>query len=435
MPQYPSTDNSASSDLNKEPPRNYSGSPLPNHQPVVSQEPDAETEEAVFAFNLPEEVEAQPGLECSQFGSPEPSQASYVEPMPSIYAPQQANPPSPELPAYDTHTLIDTKSPLGLPFSTPGPGSGLHMLASPYSDMRPLASMPNRPSFSSHRFIGPPSVSSSRQLTAPSSPLYPTYDSSALDQLDYNSFYEDPVTDDSLSEPLLHGYMRHNPQMQTLSTPAYHIPRPIYFDSPTEDPSDSDPLQPENDSGYKLDTDALDFQWKPFIRNGSIDHGSPKHHSEKPLHLPQSQSPSQYPNQAMDVIESPTSSESEARNYHAFYPSVHGTQTRTSTQTIMLSPPKSLPPSSPPTNDIENNSQHHTSNSLSPETADRSESYPRTPERTAPVPPPIFAPAPGIFISPLAGEKSSSELELEEADEEMDEYPGHPVRFSLMRIS
>ncbi|KAG1890208.1 hypothetical protein F4604DRAFT_2004473 [Suillus subluteus] len=53
--------------------------------------------------------------------------------------------------------------------------------------------------------------------------------------------------------------------MNMFSTPgpAFTVSRPVYFDSPTEDPSLSDPLEPES---YELDLDALDFRWQPFLR-------------------------------------------------------------------------------------------------------------------------------------------------------------------------
>ncbi|KAG2154398.1 uncharacterized protein EDB93DRAFT_1132008 [Suillus bovinus] len=53
--------------------------------------------------------------------------------------------------------------------------------------------------------------------------------------------------------------------MNIFSTPgpAFTVSRPVYFDSPTEDPSLSESLEPES---YELDLDALDFRWQPFLR-------------------------------------------------------------------------------------------------------------------------------------------------------------------------
>ncbi|KAG1777743.1 hypothetical protein EV702DRAFT_1196953 [Suillus placidus] len=52
--------------------------------------------------------------------------------------------------------------------------------------------------------------------------------------------------------------------------PAFTVSRPVYFDSPTEDPSLSDPLEPES---YELDLDTLDFRWQPFLRKTLPDPG------------------------------------------------------------------------------------------------------------------------------------------------------------------
>ncbi|KAJ7497285.1 hypothetical protein FB451DRAFT_1386569 [Mycena latifolia] len=54
-----------------------------------------------------------------------------------------------------------------------------------------------------------------------------------------------------------HPSPNHSPYENIFTTP---VRRPVYFDSPTEDPSDSDPLEP----GYELE--SLDFKWEPFIQ-------------------------------------------------------------------------------------------------------------------------------------------------------------------------
>ncbi|KAI9572199.1 hypothetical protein HD554DRAFT_1651548 [Boletus coccyginus] len=48
----------------------------------------------------------------------------------------------------------------------------------------------------------------------------------------------------------------------------------VYFDSPTEDPSLSDPLQPES---YELDLNAIDFRWRPFLRSNALECDTNKH--------------------------------------------------------------------------------------------------------------------------------------------------------------
>jgi hypothetical protein len=61
--------------------------------------------------------------------------------------------------------------------------------------------------------------------------------------------------------------------MNLFSTPgpAFTVSRPVYFDSPTGDPSLSDTLEPES---YQLDLEALDFRWQPFLRKKLPDHSS-----------------------------------------------------------------------------------------------------------------------------------------------------------------
>lgn len=48
--------------------------------------------------------------------------------------------------------------------------------------------------------------------------------------------------------------------------PTFPCSLPVYFDSPTEDPSLSDPLKPES---YGLDLNAIDFRWRPFLRSNT----------------------------------------------------------------------------------------------------------------------------------------------------------------------
>ncbi|KAG8213664.1 hypothetical protein J3R82DRAFT_10359 [Butyriboletus roseoflavus] len=48
--------------------------------------------------------------------------------------------------------------------------------------------------------------------------------------------------------------------------PTYAYSLPVYFDSPTEDPSLSDPLKPES---YGLDLNAIGFRWRPFLRSNT----------------------------------------------------------------------------------------------------------------------------------------------------------------------
>ncbi|KAH0827479.1 hypothetical protein J3R83DRAFT_4174 [Lanmaoa asiatica] len=56
--------------------------------------------------------------------------------------------------------------------------------------------------------------------------------------------------------------------------PTFTCSLPVYFDSPTEDPSLSDPLQPES---YELDLNSIDFRWRPFLRSNAQESDTNKH--------------------------------------------------------------------------------------------------------------------------------------------------------------
>ena len=61
---------------------------------------------------------------------------------------------------------------------------------------------------------------------------------------------------------------RDNLNVYATPGPTFVCSRPVYFDSPTEDPSLSDPLQPES---YELDLNAIDFRWRPFLRSNALE--------------------------------------------------------------------------------------------------------------------------------------------------------------------
>ena len=56
--------------------------------------------------------------------------------------------------------------------------------------------------------------------------------------------------------------------------PTIACSRPVYFDSPTEDPSLSDPLQPES---HELNLEAIDFRWRPFLRSNAPESNMNRH--------------------------------------------------------------------------------------------------------------------------------------------------------------
>lgn len=93
--------------------------------------------------------------------------------------------------------------------------------------------------------------------------IFDTPGYSSDDMLDYNAYYDDPLADDSASDPSFDQSAYTKPLSKFFATPGPgYQPQQIYFDSPTEDLSDSDSLQP----GYRIDYETLDFHWKPFHR-------------------------------------------------------------------------------------------------------------------------------------------------------------------------
>jgi hypothetical protein len=200
------------------------------------------------------------------------------------------------LPSSDNEYLLRTDiNDLPVPFSAPGPSSAVSLVLSHgdsgsavnaqavdhthrgENDVRPLFSM-SRPlahppinqtaltlvqtpaTRTHHPAVGhaqtEPDLKRNYAPTLPSSPFL--YADFATDSFNSDRF---PVPNDvhqhssSASFPLI-------TKPFSIPGPRFHVPlsRPIYFDSPTEDPSDSNPLE-----GYELD--ELDFRWEPFMRN------------------------------------------------------------------------------------------------------------------------------------------------------------------------
>jgi hypothetical protein len=176
--------------------------------------------------------------------------------------------------------------PLPLPFSTPGPTHlplgqkstvpSIHNIDNLANVGWPdLFSIPDSliyPASSSPDPLAPPSPISvpasfsldSLETLTPGSPPFP-YTEYADDE--YDSFPDPKVLTFPHSD-LTHSNVISKPTQFSTPGPSY---RPIYFSSPTSDPS-SDAV--ELDPGYKMDLDyeTLDFKFKPFIRTG-VDSG------------------------------------------------------------------------------------------------------------------------------------------------------------------
>lgn len=160
----------------------------------------------------------------------------------------------------------------------------------------------------------------------------------------------------------------------------------MYFDSPTEDPEDSDPLEPSD--GYVID--GLDFRWEPFNRKDAnqrdteeIQAVSRKSVDQEPLNLSSHMAIDDYDEEMrMDSMDTPE-------------PTVY----KDDDCSMDLGASSSVDPS-------------HRMRLLSSQS---DEAPPQESELLATSEPKsnniAFAPAPGIFLSPLRRPPNSQELD------------------------
>ncbi|KAG6900535.1 hypothetical protein C0993_009112 [Termitomyces sp. T159_Od127] len=180
-----------------------------------------------------------------------------------------------ELNELDPNPATEYKSLAFIPFSTPGPASTLGSCVAANSLPSLSKSHTNCPvdtdietsaCFPRHIATTFP-ISHSRHTSAGSSAIdscLPPYRAAASDPapayssdgMYHNAYNADPSRDESDSEPrgLTDDFTN------VLATPC--APRPLFFDSPTEEPSDQNNSQP----GFEIDLDAIDFKWTPFNR-------------------------------------------------------------------------------------------------------------------------------------------------------------------------
>jgi hypothetical protein len=264
---------------------------------------------------------------------------------------------SPRLPAIpeDPRIIIDLDTALfpdSIPFSKPGPTSlvttSMSSLLENTSSLRPSAD-PRLPSY-----------------IASLSDTVPGYSS---DDIPYwNAHCDDPFADDSASDPSFDpANTQPLPDLFATPGPGYRSPQRIYFDSPTEDPS-SDSLQP----GYDIDYETLDFHWEPFNRKDT------------------------------DVTERKETIPSIPLQHAGFGVYVDTEPDRQeifqATKQEQLHPPPSHRPVSPSPFAFAAGSQSEAYTIVSSHESSAQQC------QTTPEPqqmPPVFAPAPGIFLSPL----------------------------------
>jgi hypothetical protein len=167
--------------------------------------------------------------------------------------------------------------------------------------------------------------------------------------------------------------LNHSAYMDMYSTPGpgYRTVPPVYFDSPTEDPSDSDPLEP----AYELD--SLDFRWEPFIQKDPE-----KDPTLAPQTPPSALNPAVVSNSDDYYYEIQVEPEGEDDTDGQLYASIN-----MGPKFAERSPSPGPFSFAPPADDL-------------PTTHELDQSTPATPEA------PFFAPVPGIFISPLRGNEA-----------------------------
>ncbi|KAJ6586912.1 hypothetical protein DFH09DRAFT_1074992 [Mycena vulgaris] len=246
------------------------------------------------------------------------------------------------------------------PFSTPGPSSVVSR-----SDSVPLVQFPEprhveyAPALvyipTVHSQEEEPSHIHSAASFAPPLHSTPTVPYLTYPPEDTALFYYDPneyANNCSTSDPS----PMHSAYNDIFATPAR---QPIYFDSPTEDPSDSDPLEPS----YELE--SLDFKWEPFIQKPANE----ENHTKPLVAAAISNSDDYY----YEIQVDPEGEDDEDGQLYA---------------SINLEPMSPGPFSFAPPHDF----------STAREPSQGSEKLPTTPDHPVPQ---FFAPAPGIFVSPL----------------------------------
>jgi len=154
---------------------------------------------------------------------------------------------APHLPAFSDGPDFDSSANI-IPFSTPEPTS----LGTTFISSLSVDTSSSRPSAN----LCLPSYVASISNVA--------YDHPSDDTPEYYACCDDPFADDSISDPSLDPTACTQPLPSLLATPILPFQQ-THFDSPTEDLSDSDHLQ----SGYEIDCIPSDFHWVPFNRKDS----------------------------------------------------------------------------------------------------------------------------------------------------------------------
>ncbi|KAK7057201.1 hypothetical protein R3P38DRAFT_1165764 [Favolaschia claudopus] len=252
---------------------------------------DQDTEDNPFSFSVPDNC-------------PSPSATpKETENIPALLTQAAQSPPDPARPAFIYRPPSPPDAPMNIapPFSTPGPASTISkaVISRPIPpplcfpepvlvDATPATTPMLQNRLSEQNHFGSTFSSLPQLYPAPVFPSvdmnmglqlkkahpfeHPNSDATSLTLSPSRLSAEDiaifnaplyPISEESTTRLMDNASYIHNAHTELFSTPGpgYHTGPPVYFDSPTEDPSDSDPLEPS----YELD--SLDFRWEPFIQS------------------------------------------------------------------------------------------------------------------------------------------------------------------------
>ncbi|KAG9220605.1 hypothetical protein CCMSSC00406_0003704 [Pleurotus cornucopiae] len=360
-------------------------------------------------------------------------------------------------------TTLGTESPRNLstafiPFAKPGPCSALAP-ASNQTPLKPLlfnippiADVPDAYD-SGSAYDDMNMLSHSRMLDDHSSNPSLCVQSDGYMSPEYDTGYEDDLIEENTyvdGMDLIPSSDTPGPSSDTLTNlqsslfatpgPGYRTAHPVYFDSPAEDLPNSDPL---DESEYQVDWGNIGFQWKPFMRghNGEEDIDtkpkplpipvsvlseiSPPFHDRQPsvtnqVEIPpssarrtpqdkQQASPEVQPQPQPPPPETPVKSllEQDVITYDLFVQELDAPRTPTKASGTDFYDFQDCP-----------SSQQSLAAPGSPFTqvsAEEAHSCGRiTPESELG---PVFAPAPGIYISPLKDAECSDSSQVDQLDE------------------
>lgn len=357
-----------------------------------------------------EAIPADIPVEIVPFSTPGPLvRSSKIQNPASRFAPPLAASASASILSLDDPPTVTPNDPL--PFSKPGP-------------LAPSVRIKGRPSPMGRLHSQNNNIPRFPKLLTPARALTPNSDSS-----DHFSL-SDPLRSDSASSPTTNppypntpytgGSLRNTvalrasrfrspsaPSKDLLTTPG---PTHIYFDSPTEDPQTSDPIDP-TDYELDLDYENLDFRWERFDPSGPPLAGSKDtrrfpHVSSDASHdqdgesVVNNQLPLKLPLQPGPAPQTPPRTNSLKRTTNDLKSNIQRRHEVSSRAPSTSGQAPSITNIDPPSDGFPeaNSKMAPPPHKEEPFNSPPAHKSPAAPEFT---PGPAFAPAPGIYISPL----------------------------------